>query len=170
MPIKQIETAAFCKRLRSCRLLSVRVHKFVRFQSQAPEMPRHLRRSAEYSLLICEKLAFLFRIDSNRGFRLAFFEKHWYNFLENKNAAAYGCANTRKPAQVSQHLHNDHMAAPHGYYKRFSAFLQAPSVSLFYFCGRFCTGIPFLRCVGVYPAQLFCFHPARAEHSARLPR
>ena len=44
----------------------------------------------------------------------------------NKNAAAYGCGNTRKPAQVHNHLHNGHKvteiilqmipatAAPHG--------------------------------------------------------
>lgn len=28
--------------------------------------------------------------------------------LKNKNAAAYGCGNTHKPAQVPNHLHNGH--------------------------------------------------------------
>ena len=33
---------------------------------------------------------------------------------KNKNAAACGCANTRKPMQVVAHLHNGPRAAPHG--------------------------------------------------------
>jgi len=37
-----------------------------------------------------------------------------YNRQENKNAAAYGCANTRKPAQVRTHLYNGNLPYPHG--------------------------------------------------------
>ena len=45
---------------------------------------------------------------------LASGEDPCYNRQENKNAAAYGCANTRKPAQVRPHLYNGHKPYPHG--------------------------------------------------------
>ena len=38
---------------------------------------------------------------------------------KNKNAAAYGCANTRKPAQVRLHLYNGSDRIRMGYYTTF---------------------------------------------------
>lgn len=77
--------------------------------------------------------------------------------LENKNAAACGCANTRKPAQVTQPPTQRPRAAPHGIlYEISSLFTRVGFVVIPKSASGF---VRFHRCVGVYPAQRFCFHP-----------
>ena len=80
-------------------------------------------------------------------------------FLENKNAAACGCANTHKPAQVLTHLHNGPRPHHMGYYTREPPFLQG-EVLMFRAFALPWGVLSRMRCVGVYPAQRFCFHPA----------
>ena len=90
-------------------------------------------------------------------------------FLENKNAAACGCANTHKPAQVLTHLHNGPRPHHMGYYTREPPFLQG-EVLMFRAFALPWGVLSRMRCVGVYPAQRFCFHPASDEALSPLIR
>ena len=87
-----------------------------------------------------------------------------YNRLENKNAAAYECANTRKPAQVERAPTQRPLAAPHGTLYNSPAFLARGGFVVFVILScvhkkHSC----FLRRVGIlYPAWRFCFSPVPA--------
>ena len=77
---------------------------------------------------------------------------------KNKNAAARGCSNTRKPAQVPIHLHNGPRAAPHGILYDIPA-LHARGGFCRFISVPVCMRLVLALC-GVILHGVFVFHPA----------
>ena len=90
---------------------------------------------------------------------------------KNKNAAAHGCSNTRKPAQVPIHLHNGPRAAPHGILYDIPA-LHARGGFCRFISVPVCMRLVLALC-GVILHGVFVFHPACGDGSpvpgARAP-
>ena len=78
--------------------------------------------------------------------------------LKNKNAAAYGCANTRKPAQVLTPPTQRPLAAPHRILYDNPVFLVKSGFVVIYLClCRMRRSL--LTLCRLCPAQRFCFSP-----------
>ena len=76
---------------------------------------------------------------------------------KNKNAAAYGCANTRKPAQVSSHLYNGLKPFPHGILYDIPSFFARVPLPYPSRYSHLYGGICFSHCVGLHCAVFLFF-------------
>ena len=91
--------------------------------------------------------------------RLAKPTRSCYDRFENKNAAAYGCWRTRKPAQVRTHLYNGNQPYPQGILYDISLLLaRAPLPYLLPCFFILYGGICFSHCAGLLCA-VFLFLP-----------
>ena len=91
---------------------------------------------------------------------LAIAAKHCYNFLGKQKCGSLrvlahpqACAGVHSPTQRS-------MTAPHGILYATAALFTREVLCAFHVFVRARIVLSRMRCVGVYPAQRFCFHPA----------